>query len=297
MSDVLWQGLTQTDLDRQLNLRARWPGHQAVLERWARDSAAVREAIADKSCLSYGDHRLQTIDLFRPPQAGPDLPLFVFVHGGYWQSLDKSDFSYLAPPYLAAGIAVASINYRMAPEVRLSEICADVKRALDHLEREAAGLGCRPGGFVLAGHSAGGHLALQELLRERRALARGETATPRLAAVFSLSGVYDLQPLCLSYQQMVLKLDAQEVMELSPLRGAPASAPPVLVAVGDQETPEFLRQQNALIAQWQALDLPIEGQRVPGQDHFTVVDALADEAHALTRWLVAACLANSRRKV
>lgn len=295
MSDVLWLGLTQDGLDQQLNLRARWPSHQAVLERWARESSRTREAIADKQVLSYGQHALQSLDLFRPAEATEPCPLFVFVHGGYWQSLDKSDFSHLAPPFLAAGIAFASINYRLAPEASLSEICNDVTAALDHLQSRAAALGCQDDDFVLAGHSAGGHLVMQELVRERRSLALGAIDRPRTRALAAISGVYDLEPLRRSYQQVVLSIDSLEVAELSPLRNAPASAPPVLVAVGDQETPEFVRQQNALVALWQALDLPIEGQRVSNEDHFTVVDLLAKDNHVVTRWLIEACLANSRR--
>lgn len=296
MADVLWQGLTRSSLDQQLNLRARWPSHQQVLERWASDSAALRAGLSDTQSLAYGDHRLQRIDLFRPAARTEPLPLLVFVHGGYWQSLDKDDFSFILPPYLDAGIAVASVNYRMAPEVRLSEICADVTAALDLLSAEAARLGCRDRDFVLCGHSAGGHLVMQEMVREARALASGEVAGSRIAAVCSISGIYDLAPLQRSYQQIMLQLSDHEVCTLSPLRNAPLRPPPVLVAVGDQETPEFLRQQAALISQWQALDLPIDGQRVSGQDHFTIVDVLSDASHAATRWLIAACLANSRRE-
>ncbi len=297
MSDMLWLGLTQDGLDQQLNLRARWPSHQTVLDRWAKESVQTREAIADKQVLPYGPHALQTLDLFRPAQAHRPHPLFIFVHGGYWQSLDKGDFSYLAAPFLAQGIAFASINYRLAPEVSLAEICTDVTAALDHLQYRAADLGCHNSDFVLAGHSAGGHLVMQELVRERRSLAKGDIERPRTAALAAISGVYDLEPLRLSYQQMILSIDPQEVAELSPLRNAPASAPPVLVAVGDQETPEFVRQQDALVALWQALGLPIDGQRVGGENHFTVVDLLAKDDHVVTRWLIEACLANSRRKV
>lgn len=296
MSDVLWLGLTRDGLDQQLNLRARWPSHQAVLDHWAADSATAREAIADKQVLQYGTHRLQTLDLFRPSAGTQPYPLLVFIHGGYWQSLDKGDFSYLAPTFLTAGIAFASLNYRLAPEASLSEICNDVTAALDHLHSRASDLGCHADSFVLVGHSAGGHLVMQEVLRERRSLARGAIDRPRTAAVAAISGVYDLEPLRRSYQQMILSIDAREVAELSPLRNAPASAPPVLVAVGDQETPEFVRQQNALVALWQALDLPIRGQQVDGEDHFTVVDLLAKDDHVVTHWLIEACLANSRRE-
>ncbi len=295
MPDVLWQGLTQDGLDQQLNLRARWPSHQEILDNCAQESARTREAIANKEVLRYGPHPLQTLDLFQPEAGADPVPLLIFIHGGYWQGLDKSDFSHLAPPFLAAGIAFASINYRLAPQVSLAEICTDVTDAIDHLQSRVGALGCLDHDFVLAGHSAGGHLVMQEMVRERRAVARGEMDRPRTAALLSLSGLFDLEPLRHSYQQMVLSIDERQVGELSPLRNAPASAPPVLVAVGDQETAEFVRQQNALVTLWQALDLPIEGLKISGRDHFSVVDVLTNAHHVVTRWLIEACLANSRR--
>ncbi len=184
-------------------------------------------------------------------------------------------------PFWQRGLSLTSINYRLAPQARLADICANVTAAIDHLQGHAVSLDLEPGDFALVGHSAGGHLVMQELVRERRALARGEITETRTAALCALSEVYDLEPLRRSYQQTIVSLDAREVSELNPLRNAPGSAPPVLVAVGDRETPEFVRQQNALVAQWQALELPIEGQRVAGRDRFSVADALAEEAHTL----------------
>ncbi len=295
MSEVVWHGLTKSALDQQFNLRARWPSHEAVLARWSRDSALMRARLAERVELTYGTAPLQTIDLFPAAGGGKTAPLFVFIHGGYWQSLDKSDFSFFAPTFLSAGISLAQVNYRLAPKVGLSDIVDDVARALDHLQDQASHHGYAAQRLVLAGHSAGGHLAVMELLRERRAVAQGRM-DPRIGACCSISGVYDLAPMRLSYQQPLLAISEAEVADLSPLRRAPASAPPLLVAVGDQETPEFVRQQTALVAQWQALDLPIESLRAAQRDHFTIVDALLDADHPLTRWLIEACLADSSRR-
>jgi len=295
MSEVVWQGLTKSGLDQQFNLRARWPTHEAALSRWARDSERVRSGIERRAELRYGAAPLQNIDLFPAVGKGGPAPLLVFIHGGYWQSLDKSDFSFFAPTFLSAGISLAQVNYRLAPEVSLSEIVEDVTAALDHLQEESHRHGYAADDFVVAGHSAGGHLAVMELLRERQAVAKG-SREPRIGACCSISGVYDLAPMRRSYQQPLLAISEAEVSDLSPLRRQPASAPPLMLAVGDQETAEFVRQQNALVAQWQALDLPIESLRAAQRDHFTIVDALLDADHPLTRWLIEACQAHSSRR-
>jgi len=294
MSEVVWQGLTAHGLDQQMNLRARWPDHEAVLARWSEESARVRRGLAGAVELAYGADPLQRIDLFPVAASVEPAPVLAFIHGGYWQSLDKADFTFLAPPFLAAGIAVAMLNYRMAPAVGMTEIVDDVARAVDCLAAEAPALGCEAR-MVLAGHSAGGHLAVTALVRERHAVAEGRMR-PRIRAACSISGIYDLAPISRSYQQPILRIDEREVGELSPLRNAPASAPPLMLAVGDRETPEFVRQQGALACLWQALDLPVTELRVAGADHFTVVDVLSESDHLLTRWLSAACLAEQRGK-
>ncbi len=281
----VWLDLDQAALDAQVNLRARWPHHPEVIARWGSASAIAREQLPRRLDLSYGASPGETLDFFPAAGAGP-APLLIFIHGGYWQGLDKSDFSYLAPPFVEAGIAVASVNYDLAPRTSVRVMVQQVDRAIAWLSQRAAEFGCDRTRLVLAGHSAGGHLATLALLRESaRAADRGPP--PLLRGAVSVSGVYDLAPIALSYHQQVLHLSEQEVQELSPLRRPPLRARPLVVAVGSGETPEFLRQQAALLAQWRALDLPVAEIALEGRDHFNAVDALAERDHALYHATVA----------
>lgn len=289
MSGQLWRGYDQAELDAQLNLRARWPHHPDVFARWAAASAIARERLPRRLDLPYGPAPGQTLDFF--PAAGPGpAPLLIFIHGGYWQSLDKGDFSYLASAYVEAGIAFASVNYDLAPRVCLATICDQVEEALSWLALHAPELGCDRTRLVLAGHSAGGHLALTTAIRKARRAADGGPP-PLLKAVCSVSGVYDLAPVRLSYHQAILKLTETQVQTLSPLRCQPLTLAPLVVAVGGEETPEFLRQHRALIAQWEALGLPVSEVPLPGRDHFNAVDALCERDHALYRALCDLCRA------
>ena len=78
--------------------------------------------------LSYGSSLRQFIDLFSP-RPGVVAPLALFVHGGYWRSLDPSLFSHMARGLNAHGLAVAIVGYDLCPEVTIAEIIDQIRRA------------------------------------------------------------------------------------------------------------------------------------------------------------------------
>ncbi len=280
MAQVLYRGMDRAEIDRQLNLRARWPDHEAHFARWSRESAQVRARLDCRLDLAYGQSPGCRLDVF--PAPGAPGPLLAFIHGGYWQSLDKGDFSYLAPAFIEAGIAFASLNYDLAPSVRLNEIVAQTRRALAWLHGEAADLGFDPAHIFVAGHSAGGHLAVMA------ASQAGMGAAPELPAglikgTCSISGVYDLRPVRLSYHQDVLDLSLDEAETLSPMLQVPAQAGPLICAVGSEETEEFLVQQDELVEAWRAGGLSARAIDLPGRQHFSAVDALGEKDHPLFR--------------
>ena len=291
MSETLYRGMDRDEIDRQLNLRARWPEHEEYFERWARDSAAVRAQLDARLDLAYGASEGQTLDLFPAAAGSEPAPILAFIHGGYWQSLDKGDFSYLAPAFVEAGIAFASLNYDLAPKVGVGEIVGQIRSALVWLARHGPAHGVDPARIFVAGHSAGGQLAVMALVTDWPALAGAAGAVPAdlVKGVCTVSGVYELEPLRLSYHQEVLGLDPETVRTMSPLRHLPERAGPLLCAVGSEETAEFLIQQDELVAAWRGRGLAVRVIELPGRHHFSAVDALGDPGHPLfeaTRALV-----------
>ncbi len=276
----LFRDYDQAGLDAQLNLRARWPEYPEHLDRWAAESAALRGRMAGRLDLAYGPSTGQTLDLFLPPAAQGPAPLLAFIHGGYWQSLGKEEFSYLAPAFLDQGIAFAAINYDLAPAVSIEEIVAQIRRSLAWLCQSAGNLGLDPDRMVVAGHSAGGHLTAVAALTDWTAL---DPALPAdlLKGACSVSGVYDLEPLRLSYQNPILKLDPDMAARLSPLNLISGKAAPLICAVGSGETDEFLRQQEEFVRKCRAAGLTVDTVGLPGRDHFTAVDALGEAGHPL----------------
>ncbi|GAB4377322.1 MAG: alpha/beta hydrolase [Kiloniellaceae bacterium] len=282
-AEAVFRDYDQAELDRQLNLRARWPEHPEYFKRWAADSAAARARLARGSgCrldLAYGLEPAETLDFF-PTAGGAPAPLLVFIHGGYWQALDKGDYSYMAPVFVASGAAFASLNYGLAPGTDIGTMIGQVRRALAWLHRHAGELGVDAARIVVAGHSAGGHLAAMAAATDWPALA-ADLPAGLLAGAVPISGVYDLEPIRLSYHNKVLGIAAGEAAPWSPLHCLPHRAPPLVLAVGSEETDEFLRQQAEYVTALRARGLAAEEVDMAGLNHFSAVDALADTGHAL----------------
>ncbi len=297
MAGRLYRDYDQAELDRQLNLRARWPEHTEFFARWARDSAEVRGRQDQHLDLAYGPSAGQKLDLFVPPGQSA-APLLVFIHGGYWQSLDKGDFSYLAPPYLEAGIAFASLNYDLAPRVGITQIVRQTRAALAWLYRHAAELGLDPGRLYVSGHSAGGHLTAITLATNWRAEAGLGPDLPEdlVKGGCSVSGVYDLEPIRLSYHQAVVNLTSEEVRELSPLGRVPLRQAHMILAVGSEETEEFNLQQAEYAEACRGAGLAPQIIELPGRNHFSAIDAFGEIDHPLFAATASLVLGRSRTR-
>ena len=289
MAEAVYLHYDQAELDRQLNLRARWPEHPEHLARWAEDSAALRRRLGGETDLAFGPSAGERLDLFVSPTATAAPPLMAFIHGGYWQALDKSDFTYLAPPYLEAGIAFASLNYDLTPHVSIEEIVRQIRAALAWLYREGGAHGFDPERLFVSGHSAGGQLVGMTLATDWPRLDPGLPADLVKGGV-SVSGVYDLEAIRLSYHQKLVQLDPDMARRMSPLGNLPKSAGPLVAAVGSEETEEFHRQQAAYLAAWRGAGLAARVVELPGRNHFTAIDTLGEPGHPLFTAAAALCL-------
>ena len=267
-------------VERGYNNRAAVPDHPHWLARFAESSSEARAALAPKIDLRYGPGPKETLDLFVP--TGRARGTFVFLHGGYWRALDKSDFSFVAEPFVARGCAVAVANYDLCPDVSIATIVEQCRRAVAWLVRDGTAQGAQPDRIVVGGHSAGGHLAAMLLATDWTA--SGFTRDP-IAGGVSVSGVHDLAPMVRFSFNTDFKLDDAEAARLSPVRMASRTRAPLVLAVGADETSEFIRQTRILWEAWPA-NRPsgaLAPLIVPGRHHFSVVVDFADAESDLTR--------------
>ncbi len=244
------------------------PGAEAIAARWPVAAAGYRAALGARAVpdQAYGQGARQRYDLFRP--GGAVRGLLVFVHGGYWMARDRGDWSHLAAGANARGWAVVMPSYTLAPEARIGAMVAEIARAVARATALVA-----PGGpVVVAGHSAGGHLAARLACDDQ---------SVRVDRVVPISPLADLEPLLATKMNATLRLDAEEVAAESPARLQRRAEVGCHVWVGGQERPAFLWQARLLSEAW---DCP--WTVAAGRHHFDVIDDLAQPASALT----AACL-------
>lgn len=272
-------------LDTQYNNRARVAEAPRILERWANASALAR---AQSDCVldvPYGAAPSETLDVFRAEPA--DAPVFVFIHGGYWRALDKRDHSFVAPALVDAGAMVVVPNYALCPAVTIEQITLQIVQALAWTYRHAREHGGDPRRIVVAGHSAGGHLAAMMLACEWQRVG-ADLPARLLQGALSISGVFEMEPIRHTpFLAGDLRLTAASARRLSPAL-MPAPAGPLAAVVGGDESEEFLRQNLRIREAWGAAAVPV-CEAIPGTNHFTVLHDLADAqalVHRLARGLL-----------
>jgi arylformamidase len=266
----------QTALDALFNNRAAVPDFAKTTENWAKLGTSALAVPGWHRDVAYGPGLNENLDLLVPPRKGAArAPLFVFIHGGYWQALDKSDVRGLAPAFAAKGVAYATLNYALCPTVGIDTIVAQMRAAINFLWFHAPRFGCDPQRIYVGGHSAGGHLAAM--------LCTLPDTAKHLAGCFGVSGVYDLAPLKRSYQQPVLRLTDRVVKQCSPLALRPQPGTKIWLGVGADETPAFLGQQADFATAWRQAGAAVTVVPAKGLNHFTIVEKVADFTHPIGR--------------
>ena len=264
-------------LTREYNNRELVPDHAKYFARWTEESAKARSRMTCYLDRRYGDMPGETMDIF-PARKG-DGSCMMFIHGGYWRAMDKSEYSFLAPTWVDAGVSLAVVNYDLCPKVSMVEIVRQMLRASRWLWLHAEDFGMDQDRLYVSGHSAGGHLTAMMMSALFPVM---DAALPKdlWKGGLAVSGLYDLRPLRqVDFLQQDLRLDQESALRLSPAFMPPATRAPVMTCVGGDESREFHRQNTLLGERWRAVfagNIPM-----PGKNHFSVVDGLADPQSAL----------------
>ena len=268
-------------LDSMYNNRLLVPGHAAHFARWSAESRSAREQLPCQLDLAYGGEPGETLDIFpaRETSSAAKAPVLVFIHGGYWRSLDKADHSFIAAPFTQAGACVVVLNYALCPAVSIPDIVRQMVHALAWTWRHVADFGGDPERITVAGHSAGGHLAAMLLAHDWAA--QSPDLPPGLVRnALSISGLYDLEPIRLTPFLKELHLTPGQVRQASPALLARPPHGTLYSVAGGEESEEFLRQNRLIQQAWGLQTVPV-CESLPGLNHFSILEALTEPSHRL----------------
>ena len=265
------------NIDDQFDLRRRHPSGRLYFLLNAFESAVKRYMLNCDLDVEYGDSPGQRLDVFPAKRDGA--PVFVFIHGGYFRALDKSGYRYIAGLMHRLGMTCVLVNYDLVPTVRVADIVEQIHRAFRWIGANIHSWNGDAGEICLCGHSVGAFLAA-------KILEQGDGAEyPAVRRALLLSGLYDLAPMRRSYLNEILALGAEDVATLSPVNFTLRQRPEILIAVGEDETDEFVRQSTTYSGKLRDDGVDHRCLVLPGINHYTMARLLAKRGNVISDWV------------
>jgi arylformamidase len=280
---------TQEELDVQYDASRSVDDASTYTDFYVDQSRAARAELECRADIAFGPTLAERLDVF--PAERPDAPILIFVHGGYWRSRSRKEFSFVARGPVSAGVSVAVTDYALCPSVTIDEVVRQTRAAAAWVHTHACELGADPRRIHVAGHSAGAHLAAMLMATEWE-LDFGLPAD-LIKSGCLVSGLFDLAPIPYTWLQPSLQLTWGEVLRNSPIRQVPRVAGPLIVSYGEAESAEFRRQGDDYMRAWRDGRLGGELLVQPGKNHYTVVEGFLDARSPLCRTLLAQIEADS----
>jgi len=190
------------------------------------------------SDIVYGYHRQNKLDIYRPIEtsthAGKKRPVIVFFYGGCWgecNSLDKSDYRFVAQGFASRGYIVVIPGFREYPEVGFGDIMSDASRVIRWISQHIIEYGGDPNRLILAGHSSGAHIASMLTLNSRYL---DSTTRNKIRGFVGLAGPYDFLPLDKAYQRKLFG-PPQRYADSQPINFVSPQSPPLLILHGGKD--------------------------------------------------------------
>ena len=271
MTEIVAEQLTPEYFEQQYNSRLSIPDAVEYNARAVSRSREARLLLRSNLDVPYGSWPRARLDLFHGHGRAPH-PLLVFIHGGYWRSRDKSEFSFVASPFASRGITVAVPDYDLVPAVTVEQIVQQMLAAVAWLYRHAGDYEIDRDRIFVAGHSAGGQLAAMMLAAQWPTYG-DDLPRDLVKGAYGVSGIYDLRPILHFSLNEDIRLDEKSAKKASPVSYCPEGSAPLYTAVGALESDEFKRQARLIQQAWKHA----HHMEIPHCHHLSMLEALVDK--------------------
>jgi len=278
MSEIIYKGFRQDELEYQYNPRESVPEYPALAKKRAEASRKGRSTLKSWLNVLYGNSPREILDIY--PADRPEGPVLVYIHGGYWRSGSKDENCNFAPTFVERGATVVLVEYDLCPSVTVTDIVRQTRASIAWVHRNIIRYGGNPSKLYVSGHSAGGHLTAMALAHDwekeglPRNLIKGAVAT---------SGVYDLDMVMQISVNEQVRMTPEIARENSPFLHPPVATCPVVVAVGGAEPNGWQQMSEDYFKLCQERGLECEYLVVPGANHYTMSEHLADASSPLAQ--------------
>jgi arylformamidase len=273
--DPVYRGWTQAELDFQYNNRAQVADAERIFRTYEQLSEEAHNRFGPIEGITYGPDCDQVLDWFKPKHANG--PIAIFVHGGAWQAFDRRSNAFPALGLLPAGCHVVVPDFGQVPRLTLEEMVKQIADCVLWVRNNAAAYRADPRRIALVGHSSGAHLCAAALTR------RGCNAAAGIRGAALISGLYDLEPVRLSYRNKTLGLTEELARKLSPVRGDFDIASVLHVAWSERDTVAFKLQSREFSEMAERAGVSVDAVEYARLNHYDIVTTLADPDHPLTK--------------
>lgn len=284
-----WTGMKKDERELQYS-PSRWSHRMSADDVIKAHVKALKEGTDKARALAqtllnvpYGDGDGEKLDVYIPSTNSLDMPLVIYIHGGYWQFLSKEESGFMAVPLVSKGVVVVAVDYDTAPKGNMDLIVSQVRKSVVSVVQQYSHIS----GLYICGHSAGAHLAAMVLSTDWSQY----SIAPQIKGAFLVSGIYDLLPIVPTYVNEPLKMTEEVAVRNSPTTlvqqlKCSSSGCHIVVAVAQHDSPEFRKQSEEYYKMLEASGLNVTLEDVPDTDHFNVIELLVDGEYHLTKLLL-----------
>lgn len=271
---LVFMDYDQVELDASYDQVQYEPLIARVSKRLASNSEAMRARIGAPQRAAYGPTEIEKLDIYRTSR--PNAPVFVFIHGGNWQSGAAKDYAFPAEMFVNAGAHYVALDFANIKQAGgdLGVMAAQVRRGIAWVCKNASTFGGDPDRIFIGGHSSGGHLCGVALVTDwQKDFGLPDNA---VKGGLCMSGMYDMTPVRLSWRRSYVSFTDQMADAVSSQRHIDKLRAPIIVTCGGFETPDFQRQSRDFAAAVKAAGKPVQLIETPNYAHLEMAESLGN---------------------